>query len=58
MDDWADENFVARVLDAEALAALRSQTLEVHEARCDRIVRQVMRRVAELPLPAADCPAE
>ena len=60
MDDWADENFVSRVLDAEAtlFAALRTQALEVHEARCDRIVRHVMTRVAQLPLPSPDCPAE
>jgi hypothetical protein len=60
VDDWADENFVARVLEAEAslLAALRAQAPEVHEARCDRIACRVMTRVAELPLPTVDCPAK
>jgi hypothetical protein len=56
MDDWADENFVARVLEAEAslLAALRAQEPEVHDARCDRIVCRVMTRVAELALPSIE----
>lgn len=56
MDDWADEKFVSRMLDAEAsmFEALRSQALEAHEARCERIVRKVMSRVAELPAPAID----
>lgn len=55
MDDWADEKFVSRMLDAEAslFEALRSQALETHEARCDRICRQVMMRIAEFEVPAA-----
>ena len=54
-DDWAEENFVARVLDAEAslFEALCGQALEAHEARCDRICRQVMMRIAESEVPAA-----
>ena len=34
-------------------ALLRDEILDAHEARCDRIARRVMIRVAELPLPAA-----
>jgi hypothetical protein len=53
MDDWANENFVAQVLEAEAslFDALSDQTLQTHEVRCDRIVRAVMTRIAALPDP-------
>ena len=56
VDEWTDENFVLWLLDAEA--SLRAQSPESLEARCDRIVRHVMTQVAELPLPASDCPAD
>ncbi len=54
--DWADENAFSEELRAEALLVelLHSEIVEAHEARCDRIARGVMMRLAELPAQAVE----
>ena len=53
--DWADEGVAMDDAYDEALLieVLHSKILEAHAARCDRIARGVMMRVAELPAPIA-----
>ena len=58
--DWADENVSSEGVhtddayaDALLIEVLHSEILEAHEARCDRIARRVMMRVAELPTPSS-----
>jgi len=56
--DWADEGVSSPDVHREDVYAeallievLHNEILEAHEARCDRIARRVMLRVAELPAP-------
>ncbi len=58
--EWADESVPSpdpsmEDVSSEALLidVLHSEILEAHDARCDRIARRVMMRVAELPAPIA-----
>jgi len=52
--DLAEEELVSRMLvaDPSLFAVLRAETLAAHDARCDRIARKVMHRIAGLPLAA------
>lgn len=52
LDDSADEKYLSARLEASvsALEIFRDQVLELHEQRCERIARNVMRRIAGLPL--------
>jgi hypothetical protein len=53
LEDLHIEDLHIEDLYAEAclIGVLHTEILEAHEARCDRIARRVMARVAELPAP-------
>ena len=53
LDDFVDEQYLSAVLEADysVLEIFRDHALEAHEQRCDRIARNVMLRISELPLP-------
>ena len=56
LEDWADEEYLTAVLDADfsVIEIVRDQALEAHQERCERIARNVMTRIAELPLQHRD----
>ena len=54
--DWADENVSSHDWNtgdayASLIEFLHNGVLEAQDARCDRIARRVMLRLAELPAP-------
>ena len=53
VSEFAEEELVSRMLvaDPSLFAVLRAETLAAHEARCERVARNVMHRIADLPQP-------
>jgi hypothetical protein len=53
LESWADEEYLSAVLETDfsLLEIFRDQVLVAHDERCDRIARNVMSRIAELPPP-------
>lgn len=54
-DEQLDDKYLADAIDSDfsVLEIFRDQALEAHEQRCERIVHNVMTRIAGMPLPSA-----